>query len=225
MGYTPANMSYWTLSCITIERFIAVRFPLRAASWCTRKRAKITIVCITIESIIVIGVPNLFRVYRFLERGTMLEICNFDPALFPAWVSSAYYLMVGIHGVWVPFFLIAIFNVLIVMTLTLRKSTMLNKSMDEAHQSSKKAMERQITKLLLMVTTVFLVLTFPYTFFEFFPVIKDPLWKKVAYEISVFFSYVNVSINFYLYCMGYKKFRREFVNIFCLRKLNVKSKS
>ena len=129
------------------------------------------------------------------------------------------------HIILVPFFLVFIFNVIIVMTLTLKKSTMITTSMDEAQQSSKKAMDRQITKLLLLVTTVYLVLSFPYGFFLMLPVIKDLLWKKVAYEASALLMYINVSINFYLYCLGYKKFRRDFVNIFCLRKSYVEKKS
>ena len=99
---------------------------------------------------------------------------------------------------------------------------MLTESVGKEKDNTKKVMDRQITKLLLIITTVFIVLNFPFTFYAFLPLASAPRWKKVIYEGGLVGVYLNVSVNFYLYCLGYKKFRRDVNRLFCLRKFRRK---
>jgi hypothetical protein len=53
------GISNWIVLCMTLDKFIAVCFPLKAASWCTRRRAKISAVLILLMWI-ALDVPNIF---------------------------------------------------------------------------------------------------------------------------------------------------------------------
>jgi hypothetical protein len=53
------------LAAMSIDRLLAVRFPMAATRLCTTKRAKITVVFITIP-IVAINVHNFF-IYEYIE--------------------------------------------------------------------------------------------------------------------------------------------------------------
>ena len=81
--------------------------------------------------------------------------------------------------------------------------------MDSKHQ-------RQLTIMLLGVTTVFLVLTSPqyirYIIFSFLNITRDEqtfAFATLFYHLTNKLFYTNSAVNFYLYCIAGSKFRTD----------------
>ncbi|XP_041360093.1 QRFP-like peptide receptor [Gigantopelta aegis] len=51
--------SVWTLTVISIERFVAIRYPLKAKSLCTMRHAQIVVVCVWLQAFIM-ALPIIF---------------------------------------------------------------------------------------------------------------------------------------------------------------------
>ena len=90
-----------------------------------------------------------------------------------------------------------------------------NKQLATRRQKTMKSAESQLTKMLLLVTTLFLILLFPtyarYIYQSF--VKRNTPYKyvssKLLYEISLALYGTNSGINFFLYCISGRKFRND----------------
>ena len=58
LSYHIYGLSNWVVAAMTVDKFIAVCFPLKASTWCTKTRAKISGVLILL-SIMAMNAPNL----------------------------------------------------------------------------------------------------------------------------------------------------------------------
>jgi hypothetical protein len=84
------------LAGMSVDRLIAVRFPMAAARLCTTKRAKVTVISTTVS----IGIVNIQRFYVFeymedLETGTVQYMYMYKPV--PLKVLTKYLKSSGIN--------------------------------------------------------------------------------------------------------------------------------
>ena len=109
---------------------------------------------------------------------------------------------------------------------TVRNSRKLFRSTDtstgmETRQKTMKNAENQLTTMLLVITTLFLILLFPtYVRFIYTAFVSSDTPSKFATsmfisEISYKFYVTNSGINFFLYCVSGKKFRNDLKEIVC----------
>ena len=91
----------------------------------------------------------------------------------------------------------------------------------DARQKSMKSAETQLTTMLLLVTTLFLILLLP-TYIRFIYaafMIPDTPSKLAMSLFFIEFSYklfvTNSGINFFLYCVSGQKFRNDLKEILC----------
>ena len=91
----------------------------------------------------------------------------------------------------------------------------------EKRQKTMKNVENQLTIMLLLVTTLFLVLMIPtYIRFVYPTFVKSDTPEKYA-RLILFFHIThklyntNNAINFFLYCISGQKFRNDLKEIFC----------
>ena len=91
----------------------------------------------------------------------------------------------------------------------------------DARQKSMKSAETQLTTMLLLVTTLFLILLLP-TYIRFIYasfMIPDTPSKQAMSLFFIEFSYklfvTNSGINFFLYCVSGQKFRNDLKEILC----------
>ncbi|XP_064648158.1 galanin receptor 2b-like [Lineus longissimus] len=204
------GLSNWTTTAMTFDRFLAVRYPLKVASWCTMKRCRICLVCIYISGIAIL-IPYSFR---SVKPGAMVlkEICRFDPNIFPLWFHGTIHLIQSFGLFTTPFCLILIFNMSIIATLIQEK---IRKRGSMMATSGGKPKDSHITVLLLLVTSVFFVTNIPWTLDQ---LIWNPnqvlsprmaMIRQVTYEVEVLLLVLNPSVNFYTYCLGCRKFRND----------------
>ena len=99
-----------------------------------------------------------------------------------------------------------------------------NVSSAQGGQVSKKSSERQLTRLLLTVSFVFLLLTLPiyirHVVFTFIPrntSIRTYVKYTLAFHVTNKLFITNSAINFLLYCITNKNFRSDVKQILCLK--------
>ena len=95
-----------------------------------------------------------------------------------------------------------------------------NKDLQTRHKAMKNA-ENQLTIMLLLVTTLFLILLIPtYTRFIYTTFVKPDTPFNYAnsmlfYHVSFKLNMTNNGITFFLYCISGRKFRNDLKEILC----------
>ena len=218
-AFAMQNSRYQILA-MTIDKYVAIKWPHKAASYSTSKRAKIIItgvfICTLIENTHHIPMSGLVRGRcRSYVVGGIISVAL-------TWVSFF------VNG-FIPFSMLIYMNYVIVQTIknsgkmfgSTSKSQHVsdnNKGM-ETRQRKMKSAENQLTIMLLLVTILYLVLQIPsyirniYTQF----VKQDTSAKYANYTLILLLTYAlsitSNGINFFLYCISGKKFRNDFVEI------------
>ncbi|XP_074662202.1 FMRFamide receptor-like [Tubulanus polymorphus] len=217
--FTGFGLSNWVLVAMTLDRFLAVQFPLKAPIWCTIYRAKWS----TFAVLIYFLVTNIHVVIFSGPKFTVGDNTLFCEIYIPEIWREAFYLYDMIVTILVPFFVLLVLNVQIIRVVTRsnkQRNEMSIKNPNNVGKSEQR--ERQLTTLLILVCIVFLVTSLPYA-------VDFIVWEHVIdYEsdsnleeirncsssITYKFLYINPMINFYLYCLGCSKFRFELKMIF-----------
>ena len=211
--------SIYFIVFLTFERFYSIMRPHKAASFNTVKRAKITIACIVAYGI-VSDIPHLFTTE--LEGRICLSVFNNTPRRVFDWYGS-------ITAFMIPFVLLLTMNCVIIFILRQRARSGLTRSVGQGQTQGQgkndKSDEKQIYMMLLLVTFTFLVLTTPimavifWQSFNFHPTPKMIAINYLWFTTGETFLFTNNSINFFLYVMSGKKFRKD------LKRLFIRSKS
>ncbi|ESP02781.1 hypothetical protein LOTGIDRAFT_156726 [Lottia gigantea] len=213
----------WILVAMTVERFVAIWFPLKVGSYCNGRKAG------TIMG--VIAIILLLADLQFLWTATqhVSETGNVDcgfAAEYQTFISLYWYWIDGTLYAIIPCILLFIFNFLIIFGI--RRSGRIQKDLTNSksdQMAEKFRQQRQITIMLVVVSIVFVMLTIPNCLFY----IVKPYWtyQKNSYDHAKFvmtnqiifvLSDSNHAVNFYLYFLSGKRFRRRFFDtILCRR--------
>jgi len=156
-------LSVWFVVAFTVERYVAVRWPLRRQSLCTVVRAKMTIIGLT-----AVAIPLCSPVFLFLKSYEIknLKICDLDFD-WESW-ARVYNILDAFITFVVPLTMIVIFNTLITRniykqnhirrTLTIESDA----SSNEKTQIPRSRMpQTKVTKMLMLVSSAFFCLNMP----------------------------------------------------------------
>jgi hypothetical protein len=193
-AFVSAVSTCFGVTFMTIDRFIVVAWPLRATSWCTRKRAVITCVVNSVTLLILCS-PQLTREMLTDANLPDRERCSMNPK----WMEKPVFIFFHIGLISSPI-TVAILNLGIVVLI--RKSrqqrTKMAATKEQQHES-------QMDVLLLVVSSSFCLCIWPYTIdwmaFSFFIPLKTMeqlLLRKMSY-----------GMNFYLYCFSSVTIRKD----------------
>ena len=216
--------STFQILAMTVDMYIAIKWPDRASTNSTPKRAKITVVVVFI-CVVIYNVPHLLasrligvQCIGYRAGGTITKVYS--------WFSFV------LNGI-IPFNLLIYMNCAIVKTIRQSRKMFSNNvpiPRTKNHvdgqaqftnaglamrQSAMKKAENQLTIMLLLVTTLFLLLLIPtYVRFVYLTFVKPDTPYK--YALSTFLFHVthklyntNSGINFVLYCISGQKFRKD----------------
>ena len=215
------NSTYQVLA-MTVDKFIAIKWPHKAAIYSSAKRTRQT-TCGIFMCLLVYNIPHLFssrlvgdQCLGYVDGGLFTKVYS--------WLSFV------INGVF-PFTLLIYMNLIIVRTVkgsrkmfhnTNFTTTGVNQNVNmesERKKGTMKSAENQLTKMLLLVTTLFLILLIPtYLRFIYLTLVKRDTPAKFAgsmlfYQTTYKLYHSNNGVNFFLYCISGQKFRNDLKEI------------
>ena len=215
--------STYLLITMTIERLCSIIWPLKAASFNTVKRARIIIVCIFVTCF-TYCIPFLFI------TGNRGKICIPNKFASVNVLGEFYYWLTQTFIFIIPSSSLLTMNSIIIHTL--RKRSKLNISEPRGQGQSEgqtlkiKHSEKQVFTMLLLVTFMYLILTFsvrPLNFFRNFYTGNTPSYYAsyhLIFQTGIQTFYTNHAINFFLYVLSGRKFRTDLINLLIPRKSN-----
>ncbi|XP_053687630.1 growth hormone secretagogue receptor type 1-like [Sabethes cyaneus] len=236
-------LSVWYVVAFTFERFIVVLYPLKRQSWCTVRRAKLVIVSLTLLGGLHSAPYILFAGPQFSERNNS-TICDVREEYKPQMIVFNYVDTVIVFLV--PFTIILVLNSITSftvwrvaglrrnMTLIRRKSSsfeirrQLSLQRTCSHPNGRNNVlqrpgisrvvnsQMKVTKMLLIVSSVFVCLNLPSYLMRvraFIETEPSNLTILIQYYCYLFFI-TNFGINFILYCISGQNFRKAVVEMF-----------
>ena len=200
---------------MTFTRFYSIIRPHKAALFNTVKRAKFTIACIVIFSI-VCNFPHVFT-----TTNVNWECIPFGNAMGRPYGEFYYWFSLVIEFV-IPFVFLLIMNSFIIHKIRTRINlTEAQPGIINETKSSVKSSDLQMFAILLLITFAFLILTTPgfslFLFGMLFDFLKTP--KRFAgyylfYHVDQKLHFTNYGINFFLYVISGNKFRTDLKDLF-----------
>lgn len=207
-------ISIWMTVGVTVDRYIQVCWFTHSKTLCNNKRA---VHGITIISILcfVINFPHFFT-YRPVDgvnATASYEQTDYGKGHgsqnYEFWVHCMFLVLV-------PWITILCLNVLIIRQVVKTGAKMADRKSVYAKEKTKKA-ENQLTTLLLTVTFTFLFLIalqcITQCFFMLKPKTVNFELVDEAFSVAKLGVIINSSINFFLYCLSARRFRKELFSI------------
>jgi hypothetical protein len=194
------------LVVMSFDRFLALTWPLKAATICTIRRARITASVIFLFGIC-IGLVNLAR--NFQEKFKYW-LC---PYHFNEPWDNIFEVNFAVFAAYIPIIFLVFFNTGVLLAVYRSKR---NK---ELNRTSSCSNDSSITLATILVTSAFIGLQMTGKVDSvFWSVFKGEVTKDVQQlqrlflNISVLFEYTNYCLNSFLYTLACKRLRRELIN-------------
>ena len=206
---------------MTLDKYIAIRWPHRAATYSTPGRAKLIAMVLYI-SVFIFNILHFFLSSIIGDQCLAYGIRSVMSRIY-SWLSF-------VLNAIIPFTMLIHMNYIIVNSV--RKSRKMfaanngttNEGADQGmatRQRNMKTAENQLTIMLLLVTTLFLILLCP-TYFRFIYLLfvqrSTPLdFAKsiIIFQVTSKLYITNSGINFFLYCISGQKFRKDLKELLC----------
>ena len=228
VSYTFRIISVWLIIVFTFERYVAICHPLQRRLICTRSFSFKLIGCVSILASILCLYKPIISSTSNVGTGTAVCSMNHDYRQIN-WYLDTFY---GVCITALPFTIIFFFNTMILRKLVCRKSDMV----ETLAISRESRMRLEFTFILLSISTCFVCLNFPYFIVACRRFLQssqsegsdiDNITIKSAQTTepdrnSLYFTrtifYFNYAINFFLYCLTGKQYRKYMIQLFCCRK-------
>lgn len=227
VGMVAQFCSVWTCVAITLDRFLAIRFPLHSRSWCTEGRAT-KIIFFVIFLGVLFRLPSLFelnfncsfnkkenRTFCQLYQSEMRKNADYQTV----YKTYAYTLVVFL----IPFSVMIVLNAVLVRTLNKAQAERA-KVLQRRSSSASNGRDRWDNERRCTITAVLVILTFVVS--NLLSIVNnimetqrqsktEDLPMKASIYLGNFLVCLNSASNFIIYCVIGQRFRQMFVHIFC----------
>uniref|UniRef100_A0A3Q1KFJ9 G-protein coupled receptors family 1 profile domain-containing protein n=1 Tax=Anabas testudineus TaxID=64144 RepID=A0A3Q1KFJ9_ANATE len=208
IDYYNMFTSIFTLTMMSVDRYIAVCHPVRALDFRTPAKAKLINVCIWILSSAV-GIPVMIMAVTKTDKGKTACTLRFPQ---PDWYwDTVMKICVFIFAFVVPVLVITVCYGLMILRL---KSVRLLSGSKEKDRNL-----RRITRMVLVVVAAFIICWTPIHIFIIIKTMVDIDHKNLlvmaAWHLCIALGYTNSSLNPVLYAFLDENFKRCFRD-FCL---------
>ena len=206
---------------ISVERLIAVTTPLQYKFICTPKRITVIIVIIYVITTSTC-LPLILDVFIYEVQASVSRIIHSNMGhqyrknrLLPSKLKSFHFLINLLVFDFIPIPAVFVCNIIIIIYI--RKSNFMKSATTEV-QRERKIKDRQLVKLLVIISMLFLALAGPsvvYIFLLLFGILPEVRAGKLVLELLLTLSLVNSSINFIVCAVMNKKYQAGFIAILC----------
>lgn len=208
--------SNWILVTWTIERFVAVLFPLKMNGWCTVNVTK-KVLCVAFTACCLVLIPQLIGTSVFYNAERSTFICIFSNAYY-----NKYSIFDQIVYLFAPTIVITVLNLSIIIKSNgiLKQRVIYMSNKDILTRRSKE--QRQMILMLLVISCGFFFLHLPQIFAKIAQAIyeaalqPDDIKKYITNNLLVIVGFqitdFQNSINFFLYCAFGNKVRTFLLN-------------
>ena len=203
--------SIWIIVWMTMERALAVYFPMKINNWPT----KIVLIVFFTCTIIVFSLINIHFLIAYESKPLMPWICSLKPSFIKnAYVRVYYYWVKSLFYSWLPVIFIITTNIMIILAIyrasKSRSAFLLNNAIVsrlDAKQPLFKRNERQLTVMLSLVSMTFVLVTLPFSINQLYIRFKAQQQMQNCFEkdfnrFVILLADLNHAINFILYCMS-----------------------
>ncbi len=210
---SSGDFAIWLVLTVTVDRFIAVKYPFKAKTLCTLAKAKV--VCV-----ILLCLSCIFNSYIFVTRG--LVYVN-ELSVSTCKVMSTYFFFERYIRPWyniiglmiIPGGSMIILNTIIIVTLW--KHNKARQDLTNRHDATVSIQVLHTTITLLAVNMMFIILVCPC--FLMITILSYITLSSKAFPyvltICVVLININHSCNIFLYVLTSKQFRDTLMKWFC----------
>ncbi|XP_064623706.1 growth hormone secretagogue receptor type 1-like [Lineus longissimus] len=218
--YNFMFLSGWIIIAFSVERMIAVVFPLNVSTVVTSRRRKLVLVGLLFASLAIWGdVGQLFEVYGPYPPGHQERYnCFFNPVALPEWHLLFFLIRLFSLTQFLPIVILTILNTIIIIGI--RR----NNGVIEIKDPKRAKREMRCTLNLISVSTAYTVLMTPYLITWALYMAEDLTgWKgrSLAYvdflsEVAVYtisIGSINYALNFVIYTISLDFYRAELLQV------------
>uniref|UniRef100_A0A914NXK5 G-protein coupled receptors family 1 profile domain-containing protein n=1 Tax=Panagrolaimus davidi TaxID=227884 RepID=A0A914NXK5_9BILA len=228
LSHISQTGSVYTTLAVSLERFLAVCYPRYSKQFCTSRFAAFTILGVTCFSI-------LFNSTKFFELEVFRnDLCAEQGINWQAYIllpselskNSMYgkiysLYMTQIIMVFLPFLMLLILNSIIAYTIKKSLKKLVNNDR-KVQLSELREKSREASIVLVVIVLIFLLCNFWGFFMTLlehlvgveYLIVQHKTFYTFSREATNFLAIVNSSINFVIYIIFGKDFRRELVLIY-----------
>lgn len=199
--------SIWTTCLVTIERYWAVAYPLRAMVLSTRKRGLIALTILSIASF-VYNLPRFFEVQIQTDEETGVRTIEQSSLRLNETYRLVYYI---------------ILNLLLIHVIPLITLTVLNfkihqqirsANVNRAYLSASQRSELNVSSMLMVLVLIFIICNVPAFIVNVLEVVQvHTNFIDSCATVSNVLVCINSSVNFLIYCIHGRRFRERFIRI------------
>ena len=224
ISHLPERTSKGITVAIVFDRVVAVTMPLRYKIICRPLRITATIVIVYIVAFAA-SLPNIVDVIMYhIESQSSASMTNPKSITVQYNANRLSKLSLKASSIFnlfafdfIPIPIVMVCNIIIIISL--RKTRIVESTTNDVQQQ-RKYQERQITKLLLTISVLFLALCGPrwlyaVLFYTGFAPSLSAMSTRVALDVIATLNILNNSINFVVYAVMNKKYRKGYMAILC----------
>lgn len=206
---------------LSIFRYLAIKFPLKAYKICSRLRAFVAVFTSICLTVLLTGSQfNNFGIKKNCGQNCKSVVYQLSLRIGKFWLDFQYYLILAKVN-FIPWLILVISSVLLMIEI--RKSAnvivKIGKSLNE-NVNRKRMVEKRISRMILLIIAMTSFLYLPQVVYMIINLINSKLASYHPYLLI--FSYisnglvvVNSGINFFLYLAVNNQFRQDIVAVFC----------
>ncbi|KAK3105191.1 hypothetical protein FSP39_019427 [Pinctada imbricata] len=232
VGATSSDLGIILTAVMTLERGLAIMFPLKSSSWCTVKRARhVTIFLFCFTSVKNANYLFTSDIHTSHESDRLCYVYADTEALSYFWKS----VWPWIHNTFLVLSFISIIFSNVIIIRHIRKSDKLRSKSVICHRVSSattvphklmrrsQSRRRQIAIMLLIDSFTVIICTTPFSVYTTVDsnttFLDGSEYQKAVKHLIASFSfyllYVNRCANFYLYCLSGSRFRNALKQTLC----------
>ncbi|XP_059168390.1 growth hormone secretagogue receptor type 1-like [Physella acuta] len=216
-GWGTSDLGILFTVAMTTERAIAIKYPLKAPSLCTPRRAKFVVLGLTVFELVKLT-HMAFR--SVVAVNTTTHLCDVDLG-DPKFAFYAQEIFPWFHAcvLIVCYTTTIVGNVVIVRNIRKSNTGKSTEGLGRKIFTKPSSQNRQLSIMLVVDSSCLIVCTLPYALFNIlqrqFALLPDGAGgKNLTATASFYLLYVNRCLNFFLYCVSGSRFRQEIKNLF-----------